>query len=647
MTSVETWQEEGYQLSPQQLARLGEARSMAVRTVRTATRIPAPDLEARIATAVATHESLRTRYTEFAGLPTLVQVVDPVSPVAIEQPGTDRTVFRAGALTVEHELAPDGTQLVLTLPRLSVDDASWTRLAGLLLEDTDAPAEDAVLQYADVAAWLGEVLDESAQPPVAGEAARQSSKPSSALPFLTPVALWDAAAEPVSASAVVEGPALERLDELTGRCGVSEAAVLLALWRSLYGRYCRDADDHVLVLADGRSTEGLENVLGLLERPVPVRLEIGADTPVADALQASQDALRSVAAIENQIDPGTAASAHRAADVCPLSYRHRLDRWAEELSAGASVHEAPGALHLDCVRGSRSLRLTFVGGSGRVAQADLDLVAEAFGHQLTDLLSGGTERAVGGLRLTAPNAPNAEAGPRASDASVLDRFLAQAERTPAQPALRCGESVVSYRDAAQGADAVAHLLREHGVRAGQRVALFVPASAETVVAMLGVWLAGAAFVPLDPTWPQQRIETILREADPALLLTPDPKADHEGSVRIVCTADAVVDPGRAVTSGAAATGAAYVIFTSGTSGLPKGVVIGHEQLSHYASAIGGTLALSEGAEFAAVSTLAADLAYTAVFPTLAGGGCVQLIPTETATSPAALTEWLRGAPRPR
>ncbi|MYX46915.1 non-ribosomal peptide synthetase, partial [Streptomyces sp. SID89] len=224
-----------------------------------------------------------------------------------------------------------------------------------------------MLQYADVAAWLGEVLDESAQAPVADEAARPSSKPSSALPFLTPVALRDPAAGPVSASAVVEGPALDRLDDLTARCGVSEAAVLLALWRSLYGRYCRDADDQVLVLADGRSTEGLENVLGLLERPVPVRLEIGADTPVADALRASQDALRSVAAIENRIDPRMAASAHRAADGGPLSYRHRPDRWAEELSAGASVRETPGALHLDCVRGPRSLRLTFVGGAGRVA----------------------------------------------------------------------------------------------------------------------------------------------------------------------------------------------------------------------------------------------------------------------------------------
>ncbi|MEU3151011.1 alpha/beta fold hydrolase, partial [Streptomyces griseus] len=97
-------------------------------------------------------------------------------------------------------------------------------------------------------------------------------------------------------------------------------------------------------------------------------------------------------------------------------------------------------------------------------------------------------------------------------------------------------------------------------------------------------------------------------------------------------------------SGAPADGAAYVIFTSGTSGLPKGVVIGHEQMAHYAEAIGETLTLSEGAECAAVSTLAADLAYTAVFPTLARGGCVQLVPTETATSPAALIEWFRANP---
>ena len=632
MTSVETWQEEGYQLSPQQLARVGEAESTAVRTVRTTTRIPVPELSARIEALATAHEIVRTRYTELAGLRTPVQVVVPPSAVTIEQLGPDRTVLRAGELTVEHEFGPDGTRLVLTLPSLSIDDASWSLLISDLLRD-DAAAEEPALQYADVAAWLSEVLEQSARP-VADQTARQ---PSAALPFLTPSDRWDATAEPVTASAVVTGPALERLDELTGRHGVSEAAVLLALWRALHNRYRRDADDQLVVLADGRSTEGLESVLGLLERPVPVRLELAAETSIADALPAAEEALRSVAATENDVDPGNP-------DGGLLSYRHRRDPWTEQLSPARPGYEIPGALHLDGVRGPQSLRLTFVGTAGRIAPADLDLVAEAFGHQLDDLLSGGAERAVGSLRLTAPGPSTPKTVSRTPEASVPDRFLAQAERTPTRPALRCGDTVVSYRDAALRADAVARLLRDNGVLAGQRVALFAPASTETIVAMLGVWLAGAAFVPIDPLWPRQRIETILREADPALLLAPDVKVDHESAVPVVRTADAVVDPERAVISGVPVGGAAYVIFTSGTSGLPKGVVIGHEQVAHYAAAIGGTLALSEGAEFAAVSTLAADLAYTAVFPALASGGCVQLVPAETATNPVALAEWFQAHP---
>jgi amino acid adenylation domain-containing protein len=632
MTSVETWQEEGYQLSPQQLARVGEAESTAVRTVRTTTRIAVPELGARMEALAAAHEIVRTRYTELAGLGTPVQIVAPASAVTIEQLGPDRTVLRAGELAVEHELVPDGTRLVLALPRLSVDDTSWSLLISELLRD-DATAEEPALQYADVAAWLSEVLEQPARP-VADKTARQ---PSSELPFLTPVDRWDATADPVTASALIPGPTLERLDELTARHGVSEAAVLLALWRSLLNRYRRDADDQLVVLADGRSTEGLESVLGLLERPVPVRLELTAETSVADALTAAEEALRSVAATENDVDPGNP-------DGGLLSYRHRRDPWAEELATDVPGYEIPGALHLDGVRGPRHLRLTFAGTAGRITRADLDLVAEAFGDQLDDLLSGGAERAVGSLRLTAPTTATPRTDSGTPEASVPARFLAQAERTPDRPALRCGDTVVSYRDAMLRADAVAQLLRDNGVPAGQRVALFAPASTETIIAMLGVWLAGAAFVPIDPLWPRQRIETILREADPALLLNPGVTVDHEAAVPVVRTADAVVDPERAVTSAVPMGGAAYVIFTSGTSGLPKGVVIGHEQMAHYAAAIGEKLALSEGAEFAAVSTLAADLAYTAVFPALAGGGCVQLIPAETATNPVALAAWFQAHP---
>ncbi|MEV8371266.1 AMP-binding protein [Kribbella sp. NPDC056861] len=634
MTSIEAWQEEGYQLAPQQIARVSQAQAVAVRTVLTAQPIAAAELESRIAAAVSTYEILRTQYTRPAGLDTLVQVVAPVGPVEVDKVGPDRTVFRAGELVVEHELGPDGTRLVVTLPWLSVDDASWSRLVGLLLEDAVVATDgDGELQYADAAAWLAEVLEQSPLP--------AADQPPSVLPFLHPVAVGN----DVTASIVVEDAELKQLGELAARHEMSESAALLALWRGLYGRFSRDADDRVVVLADGRSTEGLEGVLGLLERPVPASLSVTAETSVAEAMAAAEAALRSVAATENQVDPAKAGG--------QLSYRYREDRWADELSVEDPAAELRGVLHLDCLRGPRSLRLTLVGG-GRVAQDDLDVVAAAYECQLADLLAGGAERVVSTLRLTAEKDSAVDLG--VQYASVVERFLGQADRVPGQPALRCGETVLSYRDVALRADAVAQLLRDNGVLTGQRVVLLAPASAETVVSMLGIWLAGAAFVPVDPAWPLQRIKTILDQADPTLMLTPgantDPalllkpeaQAELATLVRTVSTADVVVDAQRPVPTGVEAAGAAYVIFTSGTSGVPKGVVIGHEQVAHYAAAVGDLLDLSEGAEFAAVSTLAADLAYTAIFPSLAGGGCVQLVPAETATSPAALTEWFRANP---
>lgn len=659
MTEAETLAEEGYQLAPQQLVRSGEAASTAVCTVRTAGRIAVRDLEARIAAIVAEYEILRTRYTEPRGLGTVVQVVDPMGPVTTDRPEPGRTVLRAGALTVEHEDGPDGTRLVLSLPRLSVDDTSWSQLVSLLIREavTDAPAD---LQYADVAAWLAEVLEHA--PVVIGDTARPWTAPG----FLRPANRDDAPGVPASTSSVVEGAALEQLAALAERCGVSEPAVVLTLWSALHGRYLRDADDRMVVLSDGRSTEGLAGVLGLLERPVPVQVGVAADLPIGEALRAAEAALRLATATENDVDPAAAGGA--------VSFRHRVDDWADAVSVRLSGNDFRSPLHLDCVRGPRSLRLTFLGAAGRVAQSELDGVAEAFGHQLIDLLTGDESRNVGRLRLTAPNnsarpasEPNGSETPELDSipehpvdlpaASLPERFLGQAARVPEQPALRCGESVLSYREVSLHADAVAQLLREHGVRSGERVALLAPTSASTIVGMLGIWLAGAAFVPIDPTWPQQRIETILREADPALLLVPSPQADlespvrtatavfdPESSVRIVAMPDVVVDGGRPVIESVEAVGAAYVIFTSGTSGVPKGVVIGHRQVAQYAAAIEAKLDLSEGAEFAAVSTLAADLAYTAIFPTLASGGCVQLIPAETATSPAGLTDWFREHP---
>jgi amino acid adenylation domain-containing protein len=644
MTAVEANQIEGYQLSPQQqlIYRHEGASGRVTRAVRSAVTVPRRELASRMEAAVADHEILRTRYVRVAGLRTPFQVVDPAGPVSVGECTAGRTVLRAGELTVEHQDTPDGTLLVLALPRLGVDSSSWSTLTDLLLEGerggtVPVPGTGQALQYADVSGWLSKQLDQPATDP--GEA----SGPSAVAPFIMPASCWDMSAEPVTSSLTIQGPARRRLRDAAGELGVSEAAILLAAWTCLYARYTQTGDCRVLVVTDGRSADGLTHLLGPLERPVPVRLGITLDAPFAEAVRASAAALRIASEIENHVDPCAVGQPGEGGGIGPvLSFRYRSDRWAPASERGRYERsELPGLLHLDCIQGPDRLFLTLAGTGACVAETALVLLAEAVEQILADGLADGS-RAVNVLRMVAPREP--AAAPHSRHQAVLHRFLEHAERTPGRPALRCADTVLSYRELAQRADATGALLRSHGVRAGDTVAVLAPAAADTLVAMLGTWMAGAAFVPVDPAWPKDRIVAILREATPALILVPSSTADISLPVTTVPMPDRADGPGRPAPAPVSAEGAAYVIFTSGTSGRPKGVVIGHDQLAHYTAAILSQLRLPDGAGFAAVSTLAADLCYTAIFPTLASGGCVQLVGVDSATSAVALAEWFQANP---
>lgn len=629
MTATET---EGYQLSPQQQAvflREGAERQ-ATHVVRSASAIAPDQIAARLEALVARYEVLRTRYVDVTGLRLPVQVVDPAAPVSIEEHPDGRAVIRANEFSVEHSDSPGGTVLVLALPRLSVDRASWSLLTGALLDDSpdiDSPDSEAPPQYADVSAWL---CGELAQSDLA--AAAQSGNPYS-LPFLRSPGSQDPDSRPEAVSRTLSGAALDRVRAATGKLAVSEAALLLAAWTSLCGRYTRHEGDHVLVLASGRSTPGLDGVLGLLERPVPVRLPVAADDSFAQTAKSGAAALRDALAQEHHQDPNTV----RGEGERGISFRYQQDRWAPLTQPGdVAMSELPGVMHLDCVEGPDDLVLTIA--SRFVPESDLASFANALERFLDDAMAR-PERAVGLLQLLTPPEPRIDRASRHETA--LRQFLEHSERFPERPAVRCGDEAVTYRELGQRAAAVAALLREWEIGTGNRVPVLVHTSAGTVAALLGTWLTGAAFVPIDPMWPKGRIETVLRELAPPLILVPDNETSPSFSVEAVSLPIGIDLPELPT---ADADGPAYVIFTSGTSGTPKGVLVGHAQLAHYATAVRQELGLPEGAGFAAVSTLAADLSYTAIFPTLAGGGCVHLIDADTATSPGALGRRLHEAP---
>ncbi|MET9686097.1 amino acid adenylation domain-containing protein [Streptomyces coeruleorubidus] len=647
MTAVEPEQIEGYELSPQQQAvclREG-AHHRAERSVRCASPIVPNLLAERMEALVARYEILRTRYVALPGLRLPVQVVDAAGPVEVGPGPLGSTLLRAGELTVEHTDSPDGTLLRLGLPRLSVDRTTWSLITGSLLgespQDTDAQTAEERLQYADVTGWLADELDASGP----AQEAEGMGGPPTALPFLAPARLWNPDAEPETLLLTVEGPLLQRLRTAARDMAVDEAALLLAAWRSLYARYTHNSDDRLVVVTDGRSADGLNGMPGLFERPVVTSLTIDPEDSFARAARAAADALRDAVAKEYRCDPQTAVRGCEDSAAGPvLSFRYQRDPWAAATEPGLLDRwQTPGTLHLDCTEGPDTLFLTFAGTRARIAPHDLTPLADAFEQLLADALAD-PGRAAGTLRLVAaaPSAPSAELpGERET---VLRRFLEQAGRTPDRAAVRSADETLTYRELARRAEAVGALLRARGVRAGDRVALLAPASADTLAAMLGTWLAGAAFAPVDPAWPTERIETVGGQLGSAPVLVPRAAADVALRVPSLPVPDPDAVPADLTPGPADAEGAAYVIFTSGTSGLPKGVVVGHRQLAHYAEAAVHRFALPDGAGFAAVSTLAADLSYTAVFPTLASGGCVHLFDTDVATSPRVLAERLKAHP---
>lgn len=206
--------------------------------------------------------------------------------------------------------------------------------------------------------------------------------------------------------------------------------------------------------------------------------------------------------------------------------------------------------------------------------------------------------------------------------TVLDRFEACARQWPDAEAIVCNEARLSYSAVDRRANAIAWSLKEQGVTRDSVVAIWMPRSADSIVAMLGVMKAGAGYLPIDEDQPTARIEALIRRSGACMVLR---KATRE---------ERAAPPARELT----ARSLAYVLYTSGSTGRPKGVAVEHGQLWNYFNAIVEFLDLPPRSRFATVSTLAADLGHTVIFPALCTGGTLHVVAREHAQNGTRLAE---------
>ncbi|UXX81424.1 non-ribosomal peptide synthetase [Roseovarius pelagicus] len=231
---------------------------------------------------------------------------------------------------------------------------------------------------------------------------------------------------------------------------------------------------------------------------------------------------------------------------------------------------------------------------------------------------------------------------------ILDRISENVRQYPDATAVTCAGQSINWAQLGQWSEAIATRLRASGIGSGDRVIVCKDRSAHLIAAMLGVLRAGGVYVPVDPTYPPERVRMIVSGAKARLAIVDDPAA-AEGTMDIPClgVTENGLDGGgwNGPTTRFPAPKAddpAYLIFTSGSTGAPRGVSITHRQLSDSTNAR-DIFYDAPPTRFAMLSSIAFDSSVAGLFWTLATGGTL-VFPTEReARDVDALAHLLSGA----
>ncbi|MEW6737965.1 MAG: condensation domain-containing protein, partial [Acidobacteriota bacterium] len=233
------------------------------------------------------------------------------------------------------------------------------------------------------------------------------------------------------------------------------------------------------------------------------------------------------------------------------------------------------------------------------------------------------------------------------DQNVVKVFEAKVVHSPQAIALIFEDEQLSYQELNQRANRLAHYLQTSGVTTDNLVGLFVERSVDMVVGLLGTLKVGAAYVPLDPSYPKDRLTWLLEDMHTNVLLTQQQLLDKLPTcqARVVCLdTDWQLINKESVENLAidiAPENLAYVLYTSGSTGRSKGVLIEHRQLLNYVSAATERLGFKAEASYAWVQPFTFDSCNTVIYGALLNGGCLHLISRERASDAQKLSEYFR------
>lgn len=227
--------------------------------------------------------------------------------------------------------------------------------------------------------------------------------------------------------------------------------------------------------------------------------------------------------------------------------------------------------------------------------------------------------------------------------SLHQRFSAVARRQPTRLAVRAGDVAVTYGELEAQSDRLAAALRLRGVHPGDRLGLCCDRGPELIVGMLGILKAGCGYVPIDPSFPDARINLLVADSDIRVVLADEAgRAAMSSGVNVLDVADVASQPAEVpaplTTSGDSI---AYLIYTSGSTGTPKGVQVTHRNVLRLFTSTAHWFGFDDTDVWTMFHSPCFDFSVWEIWGALLHGGALVIVPTEVVGSPAGLLALLR------
>lgn len=647
-------------------------------------------LEKTLTEIVRRHETLRTIFVATDGQP--LQRVLPPQPLAFpiidltHLPETERE-SEALRLVNEHAREPfniaKGPLLRVSLIRVGSSDHifvvtmhhivcdGWStkvffdelrELYAAFVYGRSSPLPELPIQYTDFTAWQREWLQGSAleeqlefwRGRLAGLQTLElpTDKPRPAVPS------FSGSREPIAIAPEVN----QALESLCEQISVTPFMALLAAFQALLQRYTGQEDVAVGSPVANRNRAELEKLIGFFVNTLVMRTDVSGNPTFRELLRRVREVALSAYSHQDlpferlveELQPTRDPSRNPLFQVTFQILEDRESKETIEELRVVEVEQLTSKFDLRCDLWPRAGGLT----------GYLEYSTDLFEHQTIELMARNFEAMVSAM-VADPDRRISSAPLSAGEQEMLrewnnttrafpyhgcvhERFEKLADSNHDRLAIVDGPESISYGDLNRRANQLAHYLKRRGIKPGCFVAILLDRSIDLIVSLIATLKAGAAYIPLDPSYPRERLSTMLREPSAPLVLTKSEFAEAVPSfiphIQIDKNWDAIAKEEVCnLPSHVNEQSLAYVIFTSGSTGKPRGVEVPHSGLNNLVNWHHQEYQITSTDRASVYASPGFDASVWEIWPYLSMGASLHIPDAETHASPSHLASWIAEA----